>query len=352
MTTNRCKLSDRPSSHALTVLLVFACSVFGNMIEATAEDTVTVRSATTGKTRQLTGTIVDFDAKQLTLRTSSGREQSIGTASVVNYQTTWPDEINEAKQLYNAQQFAEAASFYRQALEKETRPWARCRLQSDLVWCYRNAKRPGEACNEFFRLLAIDTTQQYFDAIPLAWQSQRADAGLDRRARTWLEHEEPVVVLMGASWLASVERAASSRALQALTTGSDARTAQLAATQLWSTQLATATPDDVENWLAIIGKMPTKLRAGPTFVAARAMAQQGKHEEAALLLMRLPTLHSRDYQLCAESLQLAADQLVRLGRMDEAASLYRELLAVYPDTLAAATAKSKLDAAASRANDK
>jgi hypothetical protein len=118
--------------------------------------------------------------------------------------------------------------------------------------------------------------------------------------------------------------------------------AELAAAQLWRTQIVSATPEQVDRWRQSVRKFPPTVRAGPYYVIGRALARQGRHEQAALALMRVPILYSGERTLAAESLWGAAGQLKRLGATAESARLYRELAADYPESPLADAAGAEL----------
>lgn len=310
-----------------------------------AEDTVVIKTGTDGQgQRKLSGTIIDFDAHSLTFRSSSGRENEIPANSIIRFETTWPADKVDADRLQSERKVEEALPKLRLAVGQESRPWAKRLLQADIVWCLRSLDRPGEACNEYFRLLATDPTKQYFAAIPLAWSTPRPSPTLERRARSWLEHEQPVVRLLGASWLLSIDRGQAVSILERLTSDPDTLIAKMAEAQLWGTKLTTASDAEIDQWTKLVADLPEVLRGGPYFALGRVLAYRKQHEQAALAFMRVPTLYPRDNQLVVEALLAAAGELEKLGRSDEAAGLYRELVNDHQDTPQAAQATGRLKA--------
>jgi len=334
------KSSDRCLSPKSFFLLLLAATTL-----CPAADTIVIKSGTDSLgQRKMTGTIVDFDAQWLNFRSGSGRANRIPATSVISFETTWPAAKNEADQLFAARKFDQALAKYRSAASEESRAWAKRLIQAEIVWCLRSLGQPSEACNEFFRLLAMDPTKQHLAAMPLAWSTSRLSPILQRRAHTWLENEEPIVRLMGASWLLSVDRGQAVTTLERLTSDTDSRIAQLAAAQLWRTKLATASDGDLVKWHDLLNGMPEVLRGGPYFALGRVLAYRKQHEQAALAFMRVPTLYPKDSQLVIDSLLAAANELQKLGRTNEAAGLYRELVNDYQDSPQAAQASAQLKA--------
>jgi TolA-binding protein len=89
--------------------------------------------------------------------------------------------------------------------------------------------------------------------------------------------------------------------------------------------------------------MSPPLRAGPYFLAGKALARHGRHEQAALALLRVPILYPEQRGLAAECLLLAAGQLKMLDSKAEAAALYRELKQAYPESPYADAAQGELE---------
>ena len=89
--------------------------------------------------------------------------------------------------------------------------------------------------------------------------------------------------------------------------------------------------------------MSQSLRGGPYFLLGSALAQQGRHPDAALALMRVPILHPHQRQLAAEALLAAAESLRQAGQLEQSRICLRELLRDHPKSQAAAAAKTKLE---------
>ena len=317
-----------------------------------ADDTVVIKTGADGKgQRKLSGTIVSFDAQSLTMRSSTGRDNRIPATAIISYETTWPKDKIDADRLFASRKFDEALAKYRSVSRQESREWARRLIQADVVWCLRSSAQPGEACNEFFRLMDMDATKQNIAAIPLAWSTPRPTPSLERRARTWLDNKMPIVRLMGASWLLSVDRGQAVATLERLTSDPDLLIAKMAEAQLWSTKIVTASEGDIGKWTQMVAGMPEVLRGGPYFALGRALAYHKQPEQAALAFMRVPTLYPKDSQLVVEALLAAAAELEKLGRTEEASSLYRELVNDFQETPQAAQAAVRLKAISGDARD-
>jgi TolA-binding protein len=73
------------------------------------------------------------------------------------------------------------------------------------------------------------------------------------------------------------------------------------------------------------------------------MSHRGRWEDATLALLRVPILHASHRGLSARSLLDAGQSLQKLDRTRQAAGLYRELLADYPQSHPAREARTRLE---------
>jgi tetratricopeptide (TPR) repeat protein len=331
-------------AHFFPRLCRAAAIIVGIALPAIAEDVVHVRTAAGGNSSRMTGEIVDYSGGELKLRTSSGQVLNIPADRVEHVEFTRVDEQLAADNLMMEGKLAEAVVAYGKAFGAEKRPWARNIILAQIILCHRGLGQFEEACAHFEFLVRGDPTTPYFDLIPLAWQTSEPPPTLVTRAQKWLANNEtPAVALMGASWLLATDRRTVAAAvLNRLSTSVDRRVAELAAAQLWRTQVVSATPEQVDRWRRAVRRFPPAVRAGPYYVIGKALARQGRHEQAALAFMRVPILYSGERSLAAESLWGAAGQLKRLGDTTESAALYRELATDFPESPLADAAGAEL----------
>ena len=298
-----------------------------------------------GTTRRMTGDVIDYNGQSLRLRRANGREEDIEAARVLQIETTWPEAATEADRLFAAGQAEEALPLYRKAVEEEQRRWARRELVSRLIRCYQHLGRIREAGQLFLALYSDDPQTPYFHAIPLAWHNAEPPGALAEQATAWQsDRSNPIAPLLGASWLlASSDRATATATLQGLAAGDDQRISLLAAAQLWRVDRAALEPLELERRQKMVARMPVPLQAGPQFVMGQTLAHAGKPDEAALAWMHLPLLYPQHRGLAAHGLLEAARQLEKTKHRAEAWALYREIVAEYADTDAAAMASRRLE---------
>jgi len=328
----------------ISLAFLFAFTVGGR-----GEDTVIYATGKDSLGRGSTsGTIIDYTGENLILRTSGGREQRIPTSRVIEIKTTWSPEKLAGDEMMEGGEFDEAVKNYLTAYREERRNWARREIVAQWIRCYRELAQFDRAAEAFLGLLQLDPKTQHFHAIPLSWSPYQPPLTLQQKAKTWLESgQSSPARLLGASWLLSTgTREVAIGSLRELATDSDARIAALAEAQLWRTQVPTAKPQDIERWQRMVGRMPDRLRAGPYFTLARALAANQQSEQAALAFLRVPILYPEDGRLAAAALLSAGRELERIAQTEEAVVLYHEVVRDHGQTPAAAEATSRLESLA------
>lgn len=326
--------------------LVHLILAIGAADSACAADTVVYRTGEDGSGRATaTGTVLDYAGGNLVLLRESGARQSIPESRIVQLQTQWTAMHEAGDRLLEAGEFEEAARSYRAAIPAESRVWAKRTIVAGLVQSYKNMGQFERAGVAFIELIQSDSATHYFDLIPLSWMPYQPAPSLQTQAETWLRNETTsVAVLMGASWLLSTGRRGDSiESLRGLAVDTDARVAFLAQAQLWRTRTATAAVSDVEDWQAVVGRMPTRLRAGPYFVLGRAWGARGQHQRAALSFLRVPILYPTERGIAAWALLSAGRELERIDQAKEAVTLYQEVVRDHRGHAAEAEARALLD---------
>lgn len=318
-------------------------------IAAVAEDTVITSTAADPAARvKKQGQILDYTGVELTLQTTFGTTERIPAARVVEIQTTWTPSHQAATATRAAGKLDDAIAAFREAKRDEKRPWAQRQIAAELSGTYLEAGQIENAVGEFLAIAASDPATVHFDVFPIAWRAAPPDAALEARAAQWLAAEKlPAARLLGASWLLSTgQRALATAALEELAKSGDSRLAGLAQIQLWRTKLVTAKTADISRWLAQLEIMSPDIQAAGWYVMGELYARQNQPEQAALAYLKVPLLFRQQRALTADALLAAGKQLEKLGRSDQAAGLYRELLRDFAHLPTATEARSRLDALA------
>jgi len=297
-------------------------------------DAVFQRSPTKGGApARWNGTITEYTGKELRMTLAvGGREQVIPADKIERIETTYTPEQLGADKLFAAGKFEAALAQYANALKSaEKRNWVRRQILAQQVWCYRSLGQLGLAMRTFQALVESDPETPYFDAVPLVWMAGEPPATLERDALTWLESRESALdVLVGVSILMSgPKRARAMERANELLSHGDPRIVWLAQAQLWRGAAATASEQQLQDWDRAIEKIPPTLAAGPLYVVGAEMARRKQGDAAALRLLKLPILFPRERLLSANALMTAGDALQKTNKPEEAAGLFREVLASY-----------------------
>ena len=332
----------------LTATAVFATVLLAAVHLATAaraQDTVLLAGEDGTQPVRVTGTIVEFNGRHLKIELQTGREAGYATRRVVRVETTRSAEQTAGDRAFAAARFREAIEQYSHAIRAERRDWVRREIMRQGVWCYVELNQPDRAGDMFLLLVKNDPDTQHFGCVPLPWRSGEPPLALERRATAWLKDaNRPVANLLGAGHLlSSRHRADAIGVLRRLKTDADPRVAALAKAQLWRTESATATAEDLTQWAVTIGQMPESVQAGPYFVLGRALVRAKQPDRAALALLRVPILFPEHRRLAAQSLLAAGGQLEASQQNGEAAKTYRELVDTFGDLPEAARARESLD---------
>ena len=313
---------------------------------AAAQDTIILAPRADGAGRiVMTGRVVDYTGTTLTYETNSGAKQSLPGKQVLEIQSKWSAPHSDGDGAWAARDFANAAKQYGAALPAEPRPWAKRLIASRLVATLRESDRWEAAAEQFLSLVRDDPATPYFAVIPLPWTTPAVSAAFEAKARVWCDdRQSSVAALLGASFLLSTAaRSDGLRRLNELKLDADPRIAKLAEAQLWRVASVTADAGTIAGWEQAVEKIPADLRAGPLFVVGRAWSTRDDAERAALVLLRLPILYAEQQpRLAAEALWTGGRMLEKLTRPEQAATLYRELVRDFPQSIPATTARVRL----------
>ncbi len=304
------------------------------------EDVVVIRGNDPNKTQKLKGTIVEWIGNRLTIQ-QRGRERDVTADEILSVQTIWGNDVDSARLLAGQGQFASAIERYKNAASQETRPWARTIINSELVQACTAIDNHGEAIATFGSILGRDPETRFMYLTPLPWTGTANAAAMQPQAEIWIEASQPVVQLIGASWLLTGPRSADATSrLEQIAAGDNANLAALATAQLWRTVINRADESRVARWEQQIARMPRAMRAGPLYLLGSARGQINQTDEAVLDLMRVRILHREQHSLAAAALYKSATLLQNAGQDEQANTLRRELVTEYPDSVWAGQVKN------------
>jgi tetratricopeptide (TPR) repeat protein len=313
-------------------LLVVGCALAISRIGSaqTQPDTVVTLRKESDQTIKRRGTIVQWKGMSLTIH-SSGRDREIDNDDIVEVQTKWSEDYRSGIAELKTGKTQIAIVKLQEALKNESRPWAQRIIRSHLVDAFQSIEKPAAAVDQFLQIVREDPHTRFLHLAPLPWTG--STNSLDQPAQKWIESDEPVQQLIGASWLlGGAQRAKAIEVLQDLSRDIDTGIRNVAIAQLWRVR-ANVNLKQTQVWQQIIDQMPRSLRAGPCFVLADAQSRAGQVDEAQVNLMRIPILYADQRSLSAAALYRTANLLHNSGQPERAQTILDELVAKYPQTV-------------------
>lgn len=292
------------------------------------------------------GKIISQDASGIRLIRSDSRKEILIPADLIErVEVKLTKEQEEGDALFEQKQYLRAAEKFEAALKVETRAWLRTRIASNLVACYVAAGDSVGAIEAFFAASQAADGQISLGAVPIWWLPEPPAGPVVQHATTLLRSSNPLQQVIGASFLFGTDQSTAARdTLAKLTTYRDERVGQLARTQLWRWDAATAKPDDVAAWQRQMTKLPADARGGPYFAIGLALQSRGAHEEAALAFLWPALVYRTDPKLSRRAALLAAQSLEQAGQGAEAKQLYAEVVTQFAPSTEATAAQRRLDA--------
>jgi len=259
----------------------------------------------------------------------TGRTRDIDGEEVLRIETQWPAEYEQGLDELSRQQFQLAETLFAAALTQERRQWAKNIIRSKILRSQLATENFAAAAETFFQIIATDPQSRFIPLCPLRWTGN--DAGMNQKARDWISSDEPIVQLLGASWMIGTNDTARG-VLGDLARDIDPSVAGLAVGQLWNARQTKMTAAELNVWLKKIETMPIAVRAGPRYAIATAQARSGFPDAGIANYMRIVILHPDQPLLAAPALYRSASLLHNTDRNDAAQKLITELKNKYPAT--------------------
>ena len=273
---------------------------------------------------------MEWKGRSITL-SSGDRDREIDNDDVVEVQTRWSEDYRAGVAELKKGKTQIAILKLQEALKVEARPWARRIIRSHLVDAFESIEQTAPAIDQFLQIVREDPETRFLHLAPLPWTG--STNSLDQPAKNWIQSDEPIQRLIGASWLlGGNQRAEAIEILEVLSRNVDVGVSNVAIAQLWRLR-TNVDAKQIQLWQQIIERMPRSLRAGPYFVLADAQSRAGQVEQAKVNLMRIPILYPDQRLLAAAALYRTANLLQNTGQSDQAQTILGELVADYPQTI-------------------
>ncbi len=306
------------------ILTICAAAILPSL--AMGQDVV-VHQSQNGPAVRREGTITDWSG--LTLRMQqAGRTRDFDGAEVIAIETQWPTGYDQGLQGLARRDYRAALNSFSEALGQEQRPWAKNIIRSKQLACQLATEELPAAAQTFFDIIATDPQSRFAPMCPLRWSGNQS--GMNQMAADWINSDEPIVQLLGASWLIGTDAQTARPVLEELTRDIDPTVAGLAVGQLWNARQKKMTAAEIDVWLKKIETMPIPVRSGPRLAIAAAQSRSGFTEAAIASYMRVAILYPDRPLISAPALYQSATLLHNTGHGDSALRLMAELKSKYP----------------------
>jgi tetratricopeptide (TPR) repeat protein len=323
-----------PVRRTLLALFCWCWLTFCGSGDLSAQDRVTFRPRDDAAPITMSGEILEYTGRKLTIRPRDGAPHAIDAGNVVEVKTYYDPAHLEGLSLLNRGKVEEAREKFTEALKRDKRDWVSREILSWLVRCaYREGDMLG-AIAYFREIVKSDPLTRHWGVAPLVWAPQSIGERLRTEGRRLLTGDRASDRLLGASLLLldPDHGEAAERQIRNLSSETNPRISGLARAQRW--RLILASRDVSENilasWKGQIDYLPEQIRGGPQYLVARGYEIRGEDRRAAAEYLWIPLVYSDHDPLAARALLDAAEASRRSGLTHEAEVLYRELLSRYP----------------------
>jgi len=328
----------------MTLACACASEPISDNIRQQSEMTDVVEVVLPGQGMQrLHGVIVDITGEGLILQLADNSTRRIPCDQLVRFETKYSRSYSESQRVLTEGRVGEAIQLLVQARAEDSRLWVRRGITAQIVRLLHAREQYAEAASEFLTAdFAFDCRSPFWCCIPLVWFPEMNLSRSIQEANSWLNSNDSVRQLLGASFLLDGPRQVQAvSVLEKLRLSPDRVIALLAAAQLWRREVRTAQKTTIAEWEKAIEGLPRELRAGPCYVIATAWQAQGDTEKALLAYLRPPILWPESRRVAARCLWEAASLATREEQRQEneetalqrrARALYRELATRYPES--------------------
>ena len=312
-------------------MFVFALLLIcGSAASVLAQDVLVLEKNGGGESSRK-GEIVQWSGDTISIKGKTG-VKDFDTSRMVRFETAWHPGYQEGKQLQADYRYAAAINQYATAIENEPREWMQNIVHARACECFMAIENFDGAASQFLQLIDDDPQSRFRHLVPLVWTSSRPKKNELTKAQGWLESAEPMLALLGASWLLDASPEAQKK-MQQLSRDFDPTVAALATAQLW--RLEKVAPNEKRLALRIdqTRAMPEKVRCGAWYLIAEAQANTTKSDEAIVNFMRIVSNDPQQGLLVPAALYQAAWMLGKTNLGQQSQAMRNELKEKFGDTI-------------------
>ncbi|QEG24602.1 tetratricopeptide repeat protein [Mariniblastus fucicola] len=312
----------RSTIWTLGIALLLACASCPNGF---AQDVVYLKKTNAPGESKRKGEIVNWVGDTISIKGKSG-VKDFDTDQLIRFETAWHGGYEDGKRLLEEYRYDAAVDQFASALESEPRAWMQNIVDAKLVECFLAKDDFGNAARHFLRVIDDDPQSRFRHLAPLVWTSSKPNRQQLQKAEVWLESREPMIAMLGASWmLADQSNKKAKQKMERLTRDFDPVVASLAKAQVW--RLDSVAPDAkrLELRIELVRSMPKEVRCGAWYLIAEAQSKSKQEDEAIVNFMRIPINDPQQGGLAAAALYQTAWLLKNTNREQQSQSLRNEL---------------------------
>ena len=312
-----------------SVLIAIVCA--GAFVEA--QDVVFLQKSSSDGEAKRKGQIVSWIGDTISIKGKTG-VKDFDTDRLIRIETAWHGGYEDGNRLLDQYQYSAAIDQFNSALESEPREWMQNIVFAKLVQCYLAKEDFGNAASHFLNVIDDDPQSRFRHLVPLVWTSSRPNTQELKKANALLESNEPMIALMGASWLlADKSNQKARQKMEKLARDFDPVIASLAKAQLWRLESAPMNDKRLAIRIQQVSKMPEEIRCGAWYLNAEAQTKLKQEDAAIVNYMRIPINDPQQGGLSAAAIYQAAWLLKKTNRQQQAQALRNELKEKFGDTI-------------------
>jgi len=298
-------------------------------LPAAAQDILELRTAAGVRPRTLAGLVEDITGDSVVFRRADGGVQVVRLSALGVVRFARSEQWEEGLVLSAGRRWSEALPKLREALQRESRPWALREIRGELATCQRALGLWQESLSTVEEILESDPETRHVLSLPLIWD-ERVGSELGVRGELAdLSARSLARQLVAASALLASEstRLQSEAALRSLRRSGRGNFGRLAELQLWRLRLLQGGPEllEAESWQQRAGELGRAERGAAELQIGRALLRLNEDDRAAISLLWMPLAAPLDPWHCRRAMQDAVEVLERSGRPGDSLRLRAEL---------------------------
>ena len=298
---------------------------------ADAQDVVFLKKSGGDGEVKRKGRIVSWIGDVISIEGKTG-VKDFDTDRLIRIETAWHGGYEDGNRLLGQYRYDEAINQFNSALESEPREWMQNIVFAKLVQCYLAKEDFGKAASHFLNVIDDDPQSRFRHLAPLVWTSSRPNTQQLKTGEALLDSAEPMVALMGASWLLKSNQKANQK-MEKLARDFDPVIASLAKTQLWRLDNVPLNEKRMAIRIQQVQAMPEKIRCGAWYLIADAQVKLKQEDEVIVNFMRIPINDPQQGGLAAAAIYQTAWLLKKTNRQQQSQALRNELKEKFGDTI-------------------